>query len=142
MGSIKYCGDLISYSDENVDYFTNQAGKDKNIMQFIKIEQANPCQHPIVILRDVKYRDMEALLRFMYNGEVSVSNEQLPSVLHTARMLQVKGLADVPSKHYPNSKRVSARLLLSILLFWKKKRKRCHLMLVGIMILIASCIAE
>jgi hypothetical protein len=43
----------------------------------------------------------------MYNGEVSVSNEQLPSVLHTARMLQVKGLADVPSKHYPNSKRVS-----------------------------------
>ena len=95
-----------------------------------------------MILRDVKYRDMEALLRFMYNGEVSVSNEQLPSVLHTARMLQVKGLADVPSKHYPNSKRVSARLLLSILLFWKKKRKRCHLMLVGIMILIASCIAE
>ena len=44
MGSIKYCGELISYSDENVDYFTNQAGKDKNIMQFIKIEQANPCQ--------------------------------------------------------------------------------------------------
>ena len=59
-------------------------------------------------MRDVKYRDMEALLRFMYNGEVSVSNEQLPSVLHTARMLQVKGLADVPSKHYPNNnKRVS-----------------------------------
>jgi BTB/POZ domain len=67
--------------------------------------QANPCQHPIVILRDVKHRDMEALLRFMYNGEVSVSNEQLPSVLHTARMLQVKGLADVPSKHY--TKRVT-----------------------------------
>ena len=31
----------------------------------------------------------------MYNGEVSVSNEQLPSVLATARTLQVKGLADV-----------------------------------------------
>lgn len=61
-----------------------------------------------MILRDVKYRDMEALLRFMYNGEVSVSNEQLPSVLHTARMLQVKGLADVPpTKHYANNKRVS-----------------------------------
>ncbi|EFX78981.1 hypothetical protein DAPPUDRAFT_28385, partial [Daphnia pulex] len=63
---------------------------------FRHLLKANPCQHPIVILRDVKYRDMEALLRFMYNGEVSVSNEQLPSVLHTARMLQVKGLADVP----------------------------------------------
>ena len=72
--------------------------------------QANPCQHPIVILRDVKHRDMEALLRFMYNGEVSVSNEQLPSVLHTARMLQVKGLADVPSKHY--TKRVNQITIL------------------------------
>ena len=48
-----------------------------------------------MILRDVKHRDMETLLRFMYNGEVSVSNEQLPSVLATARTLQVKGLADV-----------------------------------------------
>lgn len=71
----------------------------------VRALQANPCQHPIVILRDVKYRDMEALLRFMYNGEVSVSNEQLPSVLHTARMLQVKGLADVPpTKRYPNKR--------------------------------------
>lgn len=70
-----------------------------------------------MILRDVKYRDMEALLRFMYNGEVSVSNEQLPSVLHTARMLQVKGLADVPSKHYPNNKRVRIFLLYYPVIF-------------------------
>lgn len=60
-----------------------------------------------MILRDVKHRDMETLLRFMYNGEVSVSNEQLPSVLATARTLQVKGLADVipnaSGEHPPQS---------------------------------------
>lgn len=39
----------------------------------------------------------------MYNGEVSVSNEQLPSVLHTARTLQVKGLADVPENNNSSS---------------------------------------
>lgn len=42
MGSINYCGDLISYNDENIDYFTNQTNKDKNIMQFIEIE-STPC---------------------------------------------------------------------------------------------------
>lgn len=41
---------------------------------------------------------MEALLRFMYNGEVHVGHEQLPDFLKTAQTLQVRGLADVPNK--------------------------------------------
>lgn len=60
--------------------------------------QANPCQHPIVILQDVREQDMEALLRFMYNGEVNIGQEQLPDFLKTAQTLQVRGLADVSSK--------------------------------------------
>lgn len=59
--------------------------------------QANPCQHPIVILRDVASSDMESLLRFMYHGEVHVGQEQLAAFLKTAQMLQVRGLADVSS---------------------------------------------
>lgn len=61
------------------------------------IFQANPCQHPIVILRDVASSDMESLLRFMYHGEVHVGQEQLAAFLKTAQMLQVRGLADVKS---------------------------------------------
>ncbi|XP_029165829.1 protein abrupt-like isoform X5 [Nylanderia fulva] len=64
---------------------------------FRDLLKANPCQHPIVILRDVASSDMESLLRFMYNGEVHVGQEQLPAFLKTAQMLQVKGLADVKS---------------------------------------------
>jgi len=59
--------------------------------------QANPCPHPIVILKDVASSDMESLLRFMYHGEVHVGQEQLPAFLKTAQMLQVRGLADVNS---------------------------------------------
>lgn len=62
--------------------------------------QANPCQHPIVILRDVREQDMEALLRFMYNGEVHIGQEQLTDFLKTAQTLQVRGLADVPTKDH------------------------------------------
>ncbi|GLH00718.1 Protein abrupt [Gryllus bimaculatus] len=65
---------------------------------FRRLLKANPCQHPIVILRDVKEKDMESLLRFMYNGEVHIGQEQLSDFLKTAQMLQVRGLADVPTK--------------------------------------------
>ncbi|GJQ86472.1 putative metal ion binding protein [Trypoxylus dichotomus] len=62
---------------------------------FRRLLKANPCQHPIVILRDVQQKDMENLLRFMYNGEVHIGQEQLADFLKTAQMLQVRGLADV-----------------------------------------------
>ncbi|XP_051158387.1 protein abrupt isoform X3 [Leptopilina boulardi] len=64
---------------------------------FRRLLKANPCQHPIVILRDVASSDMESLLRFMYHGEVHVGQEQLAAFLKTAQMLQVRGLADVSS---------------------------------------------
>ncbi|XP_047368000.1 protein abrupt isoform X4 [Vespa velutina] len=71
--------------------------KKKKKNAFFECSQANPCQHPIVILRDVASSDMESLLRFMYHGEVHVGQEQLAAFLKTAQMLQVRGLADVNS---------------------------------------------
>lgn len=62
---------------------------------FRKLLKANPCEHPIVILRDIRCEDVENLLSFMYNGEVNVSHEQLSDFLKTAHLLQVRGLADV-----------------------------------------------
>lgn len=51
----------------------------------------NPCQHPIVILKDVKFLDLKVMVDFMYYGEVNVSQEQLPHILKTAEMLKIKG---------------------------------------------------
>ncbi|ERL91799.1 hypothetical protein D910_09124 [Dendroctonus ponderosae] len=63
---------------------------------FRELLKANPCQHPIIILWDIHRKDMDSLLRFMYNGEVNIGREQLKDFLKTAQTLQVKGLADVP----------------------------------------------
>ena len=41
--------------------------------------QSNPCQHPIVILRDVNEDDMRCLLNFMYHGEVSLRSVLRPN---------------------------------------------------------------
>ena len=56
--------------------------------------QGNPCQHPIIIIRDLKYEDVSALLQFMYNGEVNVAQESLNSFLKSAESLKIRGLTE------------------------------------------------
>ena len=53
----------------------------------------NPCQHPIILMKDLKFWEVEALVKFMYRGEVNVAHDKLPQLLNAAEALQVKGLA-------------------------------------------------
>jgi len=48
--------------------------------------------HPLIYLRGIKITDMEALLSFMYYGQVSLAEENLNSFLAIAEELEVKGL--------------------------------------------------
>ncbi|XP_021931806.1 centrosome-associated zinc finger protein CP190-like isoform X9 [Zootermopsis nevadensis] len=52
----------------------------------------NPCQHPIIFMKDMKHREVQALVDFMYKGEVNVSQEELNSLLRAAEALQIRGL--------------------------------------------------
>lgn len=45
-----------------------------------------------MILKDVAHQELKQLLQFMYRGEVHVRQQELPGFLHTAELLQVKGL--------------------------------------------------
>lgn len=64
----------------------------------------NPCKHPIVILKDIRYADLKALVEFMYKGEVNVVQEQLPTLLKTAEALKIKGLAEVTGESKADDK--------------------------------------
>ena len=61
---------------------------------FKKMIEMNQNKHPIIILKDVSFRHMSAILEFMYHGEVSVTQEELPAFLKTAEKLEIKGLAE------------------------------------------------
>lgn len=54
----------------------------------------NPCKHPIIILKDVSYSDLKAIVEFLYQGEVNVLQAQLGTLLKTAEMLKMKDLLD------------------------------------------------
>lgn len=54
--------------------------------------QSTPCKHPVIVLQDVIYEDLHALVEFIYHGEVNVHQKALPSFLKTAEVLRVSGL--------------------------------------------------
>ena len=49
----------------------------------------NPCQHPIVILKDVTFEDLQVIVQFMYNGIVNVSSEKLPDILKVGNIFRL-----------------------------------------------------
>ncbi|CAH2093138.1 unnamed protein product [Euphydryas editha] len=61
---------------------------------FRRIFSENPCKHPVIVLKDFQGWEVQAVVDFMYRGEVSVAQEQLGSVIRAGESLQVRGLAD------------------------------------------------
>lgn len=62
---------------------------------FSSLLKDNQTEHPIIFLRDVNFWELEAIMDFIYNGQVNIMQEQLPGFIRTAEALQIKGLAAV-----------------------------------------------
>ncbi|XP_042224567.1 longitudinals lacking protein, isoforms H/M/V-like isoform X10 [Homarus americanus] len=65
------------------------------------------CKSPVIVLKDIKCEDLEALLDYMYLGEVNVRQCDLASLIKAAENLRIKGLA-VPDDEPPNKGTVAA----------------------------------
>merc|ERR1712117_471126 len=51
-------------------------------------------QHPVLVLRDVPFLELQSILEFVYLGEMNVEQDRLQSFLKTAELLRIKGLTD------------------------------------------------
>ncbi|XP_039284599.1 longitudinals lacking protein, isoforms H/M/V isoform X4 [Nilaparvata lugens] len=71
-------------------------------------------KHPIIILRDVKFPELKAMLDYMYRGEVNITQEQLGTFLKAAESLQIKGLTDSGGGGGADSKRHDIRKQLTM----------------------------
>ncbi|KAF2363439.1 BTB/POZ domain, partial [Trinorchestia longiramus] len=59
--------------------------------------------HPVIFLRDVRQSELEALLEFIYRGQVSVANSELGGLIKIAESLRIKGLGDVSQREPASS---------------------------------------
>ncbi|XP_064084552.1 longitudinals lacking protein, isoforms H/M/V-like isoform X1 [Macrobrachium nipponense] len=72
--------------------------------------QNTPCKHPIIVLKDISASELDALLNYMYVGEVSVSQNHLTALIKAAESLHIKGLAvpdELPACHSKESRVLS-----------------------------------
>jgi len=69
---------------------------------FRNILRRNHHQHPLLYMKGVKYIDLQAVLNFMYHGEVNVAQEELNSFLAVAEDLKVKGLTQTQETQATN----------------------------------------
>jgi len=65
---------------------------------------AHKKKQSIIFLNNIRFADVKALVEYMYQGEVNVSQDQLPRFLAAAESLKIKGLADKSNKelHLPS----------------------------------------
>ena len=59
---------------------------------FREILLKNPHQHPLIYLKGIGIDDLEAIIKFIYQGQTSISETNLDSFLASAQELQVEGL--------------------------------------------------
>lgn len=82
---------------------------------FRQVFKENPCQHPVIIFKNVKFEDLTAIINFMYHGEVNIFQAQLESFLITAELLEVKGLTDnVDEEESRNKSKLDENLSLDL----------------------------
>ena len=55
-----------------------------------------PHQHPVIVISETGDELVELLVRYMYSGQVSVTQDQLVPLVQAAKSLGIKGLIDVP----------------------------------------------
>merc|ERR1712058_89864 len=101
VASFKHLRDEKSFTDVTIACDGQSCKAHKMILSacspyFKALLEENPAKHPIIILKDVPFAHLTAILEFMYAGEVNVAQDQLPQFLKTAERLKVKGLAEAP----------------------------------------------
>lgn len=59
---------------------------------FERVFNDTPCKHPVIVLKDFRGWLVQAIVDFMYRGEISVPQEKLNQLIQAGESLQIRGL--------------------------------------------------
>ncbi|XP_029832953.3 longitudinals lacking protein-like [Ixodes scapularis] len=65
---------------------------------FQRLLMQSPSREPTLVLADVRFAQLRPVLEFMYCGEVTVYEHELPELLKVADALEIRGLADATAR--------------------------------------------
>ncbi|XP_055686340.1 protein bric-a-brac 1 isoform X2 [Lutzomyia longipalpis] len=66
---------------------------------FRKLLLENPCDHPTIIMpQDIEFSDLSFIIKFVYQGEINVTESELQSLLRTAEKLKIRCLCEEVSE--------------------------------------------
>lgn len=72
-------------------------------------------KHPVIVLHDVRFSELKAILEFVYSGEVSIAESELPRLLSIGDNLQIRGLMERDERlepgHHPQTSSASSNHL-------------------------------
>lgn len=61
---------------------------------FQRVFAETPCKHPVIVLKDFRGWVVQAIVDFMYRGEISVPQQRLQTLIQAGESLQVRGLVE------------------------------------------------
>ncbi|XP_013100272.2 protein jim lovell [Stomoxys calcitrans] len=61
---------------------------------FQRVFADTPCKHPVIVLKDFRGWVIQAIIDFMYRGEISVPQERLQTLIQAGESLQIRGLVE------------------------------------------------
>ena len=70
-----------------------------------KIIRKTTEKNPVIYLRGVPSKEMEALIQFMYLGRTTVNQKDLPELLKVAQDLKIKGIGDKETEKGKNAEK-------------------------------------
>ena len=62
---------------------------------FRNILSKNPHQHPLLYLKDIRNKDLEMIMKFIYQGQCTIDQNELKSFLSTGKDLGITGLTNI-----------------------------------------------
>ena len=88
-------------------------------MSSLCLQGIPPQQHPVIVLPTVDYDVMQAILEFIYQGQVNVRQSQLGAFLQVAETFSIQGLAD------DETKKNAGKVRLLVVEGWRGRVGRC-----------------
>lgn len=61
----------------------------------------NPHHHPLLYLKDIKIENLQSVIKFIYQGEVKIKEDELTAFLAVAEELEIKCVAKCPDNDDP-----------------------------------------